>query len=86
MHGDGGEILTDDSMMVITFSGLLARVSTRELTFLVSVWPYSVTAKQKHHDHDTWLDAWHVIQWSLNALARGRHPSRDDKRMFAAPA
>eukprot|EP00959_Pyramimonas_sp_CCMP1952_P356721 7470116-Pyramimonas_sp.AAC.1 len=63
--------------MVIPFSGLLARGQTKDATFLCAVWPYSVQAKRKHHGEDTWGDAFQVIRWSLNALASGRHPTRD---------
>eukprot|EP00959_Pyramimonas_sp_CCMP1952_P375851 7872275-Pyramimonas_sp.AAC.1 len=34
VHGDGGEVMTNDSMMVISFSGLLARGQTKDVTFL----------------------------------------------------
>ena len=79
--------MTNESMMVITFSGVLARGQTKDVTFLLAVWPYSVTAKNRHHGKDTWADIFHVIRWSLNAMALGRHPARDsaDSRLIRRP-
>ena len=45
-HGDGGEILNNEPMMVLTFTGLLARGSTKELSMLMTAWPYHITAKK----------------------------------------
>ena len=78
IHGDGAEFLTRDSLLTLSMTGLLGRGSTKSLTMNLASWPLSTTTKRNHHyGHDTWREVWKVLKWSFNALATGKHPSRD---------
>ena len=78
LHGDGAEMMANDSVLVTSFTGLLAKGTTRRLSCLMAAWPYSITAKAAHHaGNDTWKSIWKMLKWSLNALATGKHPMKD---------
>ena len=79
LHGDGAEFLTRDSLLSLSMTGLLATGSTKELTLNLASWPLSITAKLARHGHDSFLDIWKVLRWSFDALARGKHPTQNDK-------
>lgn len=70
-------MINNDSVMVTTWTGLLAKGSTRDLCCFMAAFPYSITAKQKHHGADTWHATWDVLKWSFNAMATGKHPEVD---------
>ena len=77
VHGDGAEMMANDSVLVTNWTGLLAKGTTRNLSCFMAAWPYSITAKQAHHGSDTWRSIWKVLRWSFDALASGKHPSVD---------
>ena len=63
--------------MTYTFGSCLTTTNAFLSMFYVASFVKSVTAVMKDHGHDTWLELWKVMSWSLLALWNGRHPLLD---------
>ena len=74
VHGDAAEFMDRDSLMVVSFTGMLGSGSTRDLAMYMASWPKSCTAKEATHGRDTWRTIWGCLCWSFRALHEGLHP------------
>jgi hypothetical protein len=74
LHGDGAAFHERDSLMVVSFGGLLREGSTLDSNFVLAAYPKTCSVKG---DNGTWDTIWKWIRWDLNALFENRYPSRD---------
>lgn len=71
LHGDAAEFAIRDSLMSWSWGPLMSNFSKVETKFMIACFPKSSTAPE------TWTEIMEVVCWSLNALAKGMHPSHD---------
>lgn len=72
LHGDGAEYMDRDSLLSVSFSGLLKEGSIKESNLLLTSWVKSCTYKK-----DTWQCLWQHIADDFEALLQNTFPNRD---------
>ena len=83
IHGDEGEMRGKEKVLVLSWGGVCRRGSTLDTRLLFAV----LKAAECCPGRATWFAAFHVWQWSLAALASGKHPRADEHgRPFKDPA
>ena len=71
IHGDGVEDSNNDNLLVFSWGCLLSGLSTLLSHWLLACFPKSCGKKE------TWEVIWKSLQWSFEALAKGKHPTLD---------
>ena len=70
LHGDGASFEMRDSLMTISFAGLLKEGSTLQTNLILASWPKSCCAKQ---DGGTWTAIWKWLAWDFNQLFHNKY-------------
>ena len=71
VHGDGAAFQDRDSLMTISFSGVLKTGHIADSNLLYASYPKSCATKS------TWTTLWTWLAWDLNALYHNRWPLED---------
>ena len=74
LHGDGASFQKRDSLMTVSFQGLLREGQTLETTLLLSCFPKNSTCKSAG---GTWDTIWAWLVWDFNQLAHNKYASHD---------
>jgi hypothetical protein len=74
LHGDGAKFQERDSLMIISFGGLLREGATLDNNFVIATFPKSCTSKR---DGGTWDTIWAWIKWDFQALLTNKFPAVD---------
>ena len=71
LHGDAGAFTKHDSLMVVSWNGLLGTGTTRPKRFVLTF------VRKADYTAATLDRIWELLAWSVNAMARGETPSLD---------
>ena len=71
VHGDGAEYSNNDNLLVFSWGCLASNLPTLLSHWLLACFPKSCGKKE------TWQTIWKQPGWSFEALACGRHPTKD---------
>lgn len=74
IHGDGAAYQDRDSLLTVSFSGLLKQGSTDECNLFLASFPKSATAKGAD---GTWNTIWQWIVWDLQCVLANKFPEKD---------
>ena len=73
LHCDAGAFNKNESLYALTWNSLVGQGTTKQKRYIITVLKKSSLLA----DGSTLAAMWRVVAWSLNALASGRHPSKD---------
>jgi hypothetical protein len=74
-HGDGAAYMHNDSLMTVSFNGVLKEGSVVETNLFLASWPKSNAAVSA--SEGTWDTIWTWIVWDLNQLFHNRYDDKD---------
>ena len=74
--GDGAKFARTDSLEVVAWGALLARISTWASKYVVACFVQNAQARGAVR---TWDEIWKALAWSFGAMFEGVHPVRDHR-------
>ena len=74
LHGDGASFQMRDSLMTVSFVGLLKEGSTLQTNLILASWPKTSCSKQQG---GTWDCIWRWLVWDLNQLFENKYALTD---------
>ncbi len=80
MHGDAGDMHTQEKIMILTWGGLAVRGTTLDTRLLAGAIRDSTMLKPTHGRHElqpTLFQVLRVLVWSLQCMAEGKYPVQD---------
>ena len=76
LFGDGAKFARTDSLEVVAWGALLARISTWASKYVTACFVQNAQARGGVR---TWDEIWKALAWSIGAMFEGVHPVRDHR-------